>query len=136
MTEIYDRSKADWARDALPAEAVEMIDAGPSPQVLAKQFLGRLTEEGQTEVDMDTYVEQAACGTTACLAGWAILDCGIMFNDDENFIVGGKYIDPDHAGAYALGLGRRESEVMFLSTSTERIGEVVAERFGLDLGEV
>lgn len=131
MTIPEERKFAHWV--TLPQTVKDHIDAGPTPQVLAKQFLDRPI----AEIDMDQWMTE--CGTTACLAGWALHDAGggvfTGLDDDElpeHWTVMGNSVDIFEAGAYALGLGRAEATAMFLETHDMVIKSVVAERFGLE----
>jgi hypothetical protein len=97
---------------------------------LAEKVLKQVTDHPETHDQAHWMTRGLACGTTACLAGWALRfgrpDAELLWQDG----VGGKQIvievvvdgttwGADEAAAEVLGLDSEEADELFLSMNKD-----------------
>lgn len=92
-------------------------------KVPVHQFNMRHWSQSQTDQPIEAKVDgegqvEATCGTTCCIAGWAVLGAGhTMIGDGTTYDENKKYLgEARDVAERLLGLSREESNRLFLPT--------------------
>lgn len=81
----------------------------PAPDVLARRIWDHISDHPQTHNQSNWVTYTPGCGTTRCVAGWAV-----YLTTGEDLTVGASYME---AGQQLLGLSDLDTHRLFLHAS-------------------